>query len=97
MIGSVNNDEDKDFDIDDSFGPSQGERRLVAMEVSVDHSIEKAMKILKRKLIKEGLFRELKARRYFEKPCERRKRKNKESAKKIRKDNFKGKAGSLIS
>ena len=44
------------------------------------------MKILKRKLIKEGLFKELKLRRYYEKPSEKRKRKLKESIKKIRKE-----------
>lgn len=60
--------------------------RGAALEVSVDNNIEKAMKILKRKLIKEGLFKELKLRRYYEKPSEKRKRKLKESLKKIRKD-----------
>ena len=60
--------------------------RSSVLEVTVDHSIEKAMKILKRKLIKEGLFKELKMRRYFEKPSERRKRKQKESLKKARKE-----------
>jgi small subunit ribosomal protein S21 len=60
--------------------------RAGAMEVVVSHNIEKAMKILKRKLIKEGLFKELKSRRYFEKPSERRKRKVKEARKKQRKD-----------
>ncbi|RMG39576.1 MAG: 30S ribosomal protein S21 [Candidatus Dadabacteria bacterium] len=44
------------------------------------------MKVLKRKLIKEGLFKELKSRRYYEKPSDRRKRKLKESLKKIRKE-----------
>ena len=44
------------------------------------------MKVLKRKLIKEGIFKELKARRYYEKPSLRRKRKAKESVKKIRKE-----------
>jgi small subunit ribosomal protein S21 len=57
-----------------------------ALEVIVSHNIEKAMKILKRKLIKEGLFKELKSRRYYEKPSERRKRKEKESRKKLRKE-----------
>lgn len=60
--------------------------RAGAMEVVVSHNIEKAMKILKRKLIKEGLFKELKARRYFEKPSVRKKRKEKEARKKQRKD-----------
>lgn len=60
--------------------------RGAALEVSVDNNIEKAMKILKRKLIKEGLFKELKLRRYYEKPSEKKKRKMKESIKKIRKE-----------
>jgi small subunit ribosomal protein S21 len=70
-------------------GGSQGgddRARAGAMEVVVSHNIEKAMKILKRKLIKEGLFKELKSRRYFEKPSEKRKRKIKEARKKQRKD-----------
>jgi small subunit ribosomal protein S21 len=62
-----------------------------ALEVSVENNIEKAMKILKRKLIKEGLFKELKSRRYYEKPSERRKRKFKESMKKIRKEEARAK------
>ncbi|NBW39658.1 30S ribosomal protein S21 [bacterium] len=56
------------------------------MEVVVDHGVEKAIKVLKRKLIKEGLFKELKARRYYSKPSEEKKRKLKESLKKIRKE-----------
>lgn len=66
--------------------PASQEQGDTALEVHVDNNIEKAMKVLKRKLIKEGLFKELKARRYYEKPSERRKRKLKESMKKIRKE-----------
>ena len=67
-----------------------------AMEVTVDHNIEKAMKILKRKLIKEGLFKELKSRRYYEKPSEKKKRKLKESLKKVRKDEARAKKNSML-
>ncbi len=75
-------------------GPGADDRnRAGAMEVVVSHNIEKAMKILKRKLIKEGLFKELKARRYFEKPSIRRKRKEKEARKKQRKDEARLKKG----
>jgi small subunit ribosomal protein S21 len=70
--------------------------KLEAMEVAVDHNIEKAMKVLKRKLIKEGLFKELKSRRYFEKPSERRKRKVKESIKKIRKEEARSRKNSAL-
>ena len=67
-------------------GDAGDRARAGAMEVVVSHNIEKAMKILKRKLIKEGIFKELKARKYYEKPSERRKRKEKESRKKQRKE-----------
>ena len=56
------------------------------MEILVTHNIEKAMRVLKRKLIREGIFKELKARRFYEKPSEKRKRKKKEGVKKRRKD-----------
>ena len=66
------------------------------MEVLVDNNIEKAMKILKRKLIKEGLFKELKSRRYYEKPSEKKKRKNKEAMKKLRKEEARSKKNSML-
>ncbi|MCL4131046.1 UNVERIFIED_CONTAM: hypothetical protein GTU68_012698 [Idotea baltica] len=44
------------------------------------------MRVLKRKLIREGVFKELKSRRYYEKPSEKEKRKRKESVKKRRKE-----------
>ncbi len=69
--------------------------RAGAMEVLVENNIEKAMKILKRKLIKEGLFKELKSRRYFEKPSEKKKRKLKESIKKVRKEEARAKRNPL--
>ena len=46
------------------------------LEIKVrDDNVEKAIKILKRKLAKEGLFKELKNRRYYEKPSVKAKRK----------------------
>ncbi|RMD87463.1 MAG: 30S ribosomal protein S21 [Candidatus Dadabacteria bacterium] len=56
------------------------------MEVSVENNVDRAMRVLKRKLIREGVFKELKLRRYYEKPCEKKKRKKKESIKRIRKE-----------
>lgn len=50
------------------------------------NNLEKAMRVLKRKLIREGVFKELKSRRFYEKPSEKRKRKSKEAQKKRRKD-----------
>lgn len=57
------------------------------IEIVVTQNLEKAMRVLKRKLIREGVFKELKTRRFYEKPSEKKKRKNKEATKKRRKDN----------
>ena len=56
------------------------------IEILVNQNLEKAMRVLKRKLIREGIFKELKARRFYEKPSERKKRKDKEANKKRRKE-----------
>ena len=56
------------------------------IEIIVNQNLEKAMRVLKRKLIREGVFKELKSRRFYEKPSEKRKRKEKEAKKKRRKD-----------
>lgn len=56
------------------------------IEIIVGQNLEKAMRVLKRKLIREGVFKELKSRRFYEKPSERRKRKEKEAKKKRRKE-----------
>jgi small subunit ribosomal protein S21 len=46
------------------------------------NDIEKALKVLKRQLQKEGLFREIKQRSFFEKPSVKDKRKRREAQKK---------------
>jgi small subunit ribosomal protein S21 len=57
------------------------------IEITVgQNNLEKAMRVLKRKLIREGVFKELKSRRYYEKPSEKEKRKRKEAVKKRRKE-----------
>jgi len=66
------------------------------MEVIVEGNIERSIKNLKRKVIREGVFRIVKARKYYEKPSERRKRKEKESAKKIRKDEARNKKNAML-
>ena len=54
-----------------------------------DNNVDLACKTLKRKLQREGVFRELKVRRQFEKPCEKRKRRNEEARKRKRKIQYK--------
>lgn len=53
------------------------------MDIKVTgNDIEKALKVLKRQLQKEGLFREIKQRSFYEKPSEKDKRKRREAQKK---------------
>ena len=51
----------------------------------IDGNLVKAMKVMKRKLQQEGLFRDMKARRFYEKPSVKRKRKQKEALRRERK------------
>ena len=45
------------------------------MEVSVrDNNVEQALRVLKKKMQREGVFREMKNRRVYEKPSEKKKR-----------------------
>ena len=57
-------------------------------EVKVfDNQLEKALKILKRKLAQNGTFKEIKRRRFYEKPSVQKKRKRAEAAKRRAKAN----------
>jgi len=52
------------------------------LEVRVqDNQVERALKDLKRKLAKEGVMKELKKRRFYEKPSVKKKLKQKEARK----------------
>jgi small subunit ribosomal protein S21 len=65
-------------------------REFSSLEVKVvGNDLEKAMKILKRKLQKDGMFRRLKAKRSYEKPSECRRRKRRESERKQRTNKLK--------
>ncbi len=56
------------------------------IEVSVrDNNVEQAMRVLKKKMQREGVFREMKKRRHYEKPSEVRVRKEAESVRRTRK------------
>lgn len=53
------------------------------MDIKVyGNDLEKALKTLKNKLQKDGLFKEIKQRSYFEKPSVKEKRKQREAKKK---------------
>ena len=64
--------------------------RCTAMEAPVripvfDNQIEPALKSLKREMLKDGRFKEMKLRAFYEKPSVKRKRKQAEARKKRRK------------
>ena len=48
-----------------------------------ENDIEKALRALKRQLLREGVLKEISKRRFYEKPSDRKRRKREESRKKI--------------
>lgn len=56
------------------------------MQVLVrDNNVEQALRVLKKKLQREGVFREMKARKAYEKPSEKRVREKAEAIRRTRK------------
>ncbi|MBT4880699.1 MAG: 30S ribosomal protein S21 [Alphaproteobacteria bacterium] len=56
------------------------------MQVHVrDNNIDQALKVLKKKMQREGIFREMKLRRHFEKPSVKRAREKAEAVRRNRK------------
>lgn len=59
------------------------------MSITVDvrnGNVEQAMRVLKRKVMKEGLVKELRERQSFEKPSEKKRRKRKENIANVKKE-----------
>jgi small subunit ribosomal protein S21 len=58
----------------------------MTIEVRVfNNNVEKAIRVLKKKMLKDGVIKELKQRRYYEKPSEMKLRKQKENIRRWRK------------
>ncbi|MDD5585956.1 MAG: 30S ribosomal protein S21 [Alphaproteobacteria bacterium] len=56
------------------------------MQVTVrDNNVDQALRVLKKKLQREGVFREMKLRRNYEKPSEKRVRERAEAIRRARK------------
>lgn len=56
------------------------------MEVTVrDNNVDQALRALKKKMQREGIYREMKLRRHFEKPSEKRVREQSEAMRRHRK------------
>jgi small subunit ribosomal protein S21 len=73
------------------FGPadplkSSANRREVRVQVVVrDNNVDQALRALKKKMQREGIFREMKLRNYYEKPSEKRAREKAEAIRRARK------------
>ena len=50
-----------------------------------DNNVDQALKVLKKKMQREGIFREMKLRRDFEKPSQKKKREKAEAVRRWRK------------
>jgi small subunit ribosomal protein S21 len=56
------------------------------MQVIVrDNNVDQALRVLKKKMQREGIFREMKLRRHYEKPSERKARESAEAIRRSRK------------
>lgn len=76
-----------------SFGHFSQKKRILNRKVVIsivqvnvrENNVEQALRVLKKKLQREGVFREMKKRRHYEKPSERKKRENSENIRRSRK------------
>jgi small subunit ribosomal protein S21 len=69
-----------------SLAPSSGEGGLTLVQVVVrDNNVDQALRALKKKMQREGIFREMKLRRSYEKPSERKARERAEAVRRARK------------
>jgi len=67
-------------------GPANQEGAGGQVQVLVrDNNVDQALKALKKKMQREGIFREMKLRRHYEKPSERRAREAAEAVRRARK------------
>ena len=65
--------------------PSQQGVRCQVQVLVRDNNVDQALKALKKKMQREGVFREMKLRRHYEKPSERRAREAAEAVRRARK------------
>ena len=65
---------------------SKNQRNGINVQVLVrDNNVDQALRALKKKMQREGIFREMKMRDYFEKPSEKRAREKAEAVRRVRK------------
>ena len=60
---------------------------IMTLQVNVkDNNVEQALRSLKKKMQREGLYKEMKLRKHFEKPCLKRAREKEENIRRSRKN-----------
>src|SRR5947208_8362829 len=69
--------------ISDSSQPAKEERRVQVLVR--DNNVDQALKALKKKMQREGIFREMKLRGHYEKPSEKKAREKAEAVRRARK------------
>jgi small subunit ribosomal protein S21 len=62
-----------------------GEKEKLVQVVVRDNNVDQALRALKKKMQREGIFREMKLRNYYEKPSEKRAREKAEAIRRARK------------
>ena len=67
------------------LGPQTRGVRAIVQVIVRDNNVDQALKALKKKMQREGLFREMKLRRSYEKPSERKAREKAEAVRRARK------------
>jgi small subunit ribosomal protein S21 len=73
-------------DADGGPSASQGPSRHRPLEVTVgDRGVEGAIRLFKKLVLRDGILRDLKRRAHYEKPGDRRRRKSREAARRLRK------------
>jgi small subunit ribosomal protein S21 len=66
--------------------PDHEQRRNIRLQVLVrDNNVDQALKALKKKMQREGIFREMKLRGHYEKPSEKKARERAEAIRRARK------------
>ena len=73
--------------LNESYGGTESDQ-MVLVQVR-KNNVDQALRVLKKKLQKEGVFKEMKSGRHFEKPSAKRSRKKAEGTKRVRKNMLK--------
>lgn len=73
------------FFVPEHKGPHIKESRETVQVVVRDNNVDQALRVLKKKMQREGVFREMKLRRNYEKPSERKAREKAEAIRRHRK------------